>query len=222
MVRIWIWLLKVGFVVGATALAWFNLSAAIIAICAVVLVGVSGKLESLVEISFGPLKAKIERNLTESERLLKGLKQLASVQARAVNSASVNTGRFASGDDWIFQSMRRIEAGLVELGLDENQIIEARSDVVRFTIRDAGSAATGGNFVLQESQECESEWFELRRSGIENPDAVEAYLKRWDRLEPDRIQRIEDMRWMTTHRDVRDVAQYMRAQTAVPWKEGQI
>ena len=51
------------FILAVVALSWFRLSASVMAICAVVLVVMAGKLESLVEFSFGPLKAKMERNL---------------------------------------------------------------------------------------------------------------------------------------------------------------
>ena len=213
--------LKILFVLAVTALAWFNLSASVMAVCAVVLVVLGGKLESLVEFSFGPLKAKIERNLSESERLLENLKSLAVIQARAANTASVWTGRFASGDDWIFQSVKRIEKGLWQIGVSEDQIIDARSDFVRLTIGDAALAATGGNYVPGMGSEIEAEWRKVREVPRDDPDAIEAFLKSIDRLEPDRLQRLDDMRWMIENRDVRDVDQYMRAHKPVPWKEGQ-
>ena len=219
--KVWKPLARIAFVVSITTLAWLNISASVMAVCAVVLVVLGGKLESLVEISFGPLKAKIERNLSESEKLLESLKSFAAIQARAANSASVWTGRFASGDDWIFQSVKRVEQGLIELGLNEDQLIEARRDFVDLTIGDAGSAATGGNYVPGLGDDSEADWRELRNSHRKDPDAVEAFLKKWDRLDDHRIQRINDMRWMIEHRDVRDAEQYMRAHTHVPWKEGQ-
>ena len=213
--------LKVLFVLAVTALAWFNLSASVMAVCAVVLVVLGGKLESLVEFSFGPLKAKIERNLSESERLLENLKNLAVIQARAANSASVWTGRFASGDDWIFQSVKRVENGLRQIGVSEDQIIDARSDFVRLTIGDAALAATGGNYVPGLGPEIEVAWRKVREVPRDDPDAIEEFLRSIDRLEPDRLQQLDDMRWMIENRDVRDVDQYMRAHKPVPWKEGQ-
>lgn len=221
MQKIWIQLLNVAFVICITALAWLNLPASIMAVSAVVLVVVGGKLESLVEISFGPLKAKIERNLSESEKLLAGLKNFAAIQARAANSASVWTGRFASGDDWIFQSVKRVEQGLKELGLSDEQLLEARRDFVNLTIGDAAIAATGGGYVPGLGGDSEAEWRDLREKHRRDPDAVEALLTKWGRLEPERLQRIEDMRWMIANQDVRDADQYMRAHKSVPWSEGQ-
>lgn len=209
------WTFRVIFVITVTTLAWFNIAASIMFVSAVILLAISGKLESLVEFSFGPLRAKIERNLSESEELLQNLKQLAVVQARAANSASVNTGRFASGDDWIFQSVKRVEAALIEIGIDEVALSEARSDFVRLTIRDAGNAALGlGRVPTKLGDEASSEWREVDRS---SPDEVEAFLQKWSVLTEEREERLSDMRWMIENQDVRDSDQYMRAHTAVEW-----
>lgn len=214
--------LQVGFVIAITTLAWFNLSASIMAVCAVVLAAFYSRLDTLVEFSFGPLKAKIERNLTESEILISRLKKFTAIQARAANSASVHTGRFASEDDWIFQSVKRVEAGLRELEIPEDEISEARSEFVRLTIRDAASAATGGSYVPGLGGDSEREWRELQDAKVIDPDAISAFLIRWNQLTPERVQRIEDIRWMMANNDVRDVEQYMRAHTSVPWEDGQV
>jgi hypothetical protein len=216
------WMLRLAFIVAVTTLAWFNLAASIMAVCAVVLVALVGKLESLVEFSFGPLKAKIERNLSESEKLLQQLKSFAAIQARAANDASVNTGRFSSGSDWIYQSIKRVETGLRELNVSEEEIVSARSDFVRLTIGDAGRAATGGGYVpLKLGQAAVDDWHALHREERGNPDAVEGFLVKWNALTPERIERIRDMRWMIEHKDVRDSEQYMRAHTEVLWEGGQ-
>ncbi len=212
------WIVRLLFVGAVTALAWFHLAASIMFVCSVVLIAIGGKLESLVEFSFGPLRAKIERNLSESEKLLDGLKNLASIQARSLNAASVHTGRFGSADDWIFQSVKRNEAGLRAIGLSEDEVREARSDFVRLTVRDAGQAAIGGGYVPQKlGKIAVAEWQELTKDSVGDPDAVEAFLIKWDALSPERLERIEDMRWMIKHQDVRDSEQYMRANSGVGW-----
>lgn len=215
-------LLQSCFVVGVTALAWFHLAASVMAVCAVVLVALAGKFESLVEVSFGPLKAKLERNISESEHLLQNLKALAVVQARATNAASVNTGRWASADDWIYQSVMRVENGLRELGISDNEIADAKSDFVELTIRDAASAALGGAYVPSRlGQEAIKEWHQVKRDFRSNPDEIETYLTKWGELTPDRKIRIDDMRWMITHRSVQDSAQYMRAHSPVKWDDSE-
>ncbi|WP_432201194.1 hypothetical protein ACRAQ7_02955 [Erythrobacter sp. W53] len=208
-------LLKVGFVIAVTALAWFHLAASIMFVCAIVLLAVAGRLESLVEFSFGPLRAKIEKNLSASEELLENLKNFAVVQARAANAASVHTGRFATNDDWIFRSMKRLETSLVEIGVEAPELREARSDFVRLTIRDAGGSALGGGripTVLGEG--AVSEWRQVDRG---NPDEVESFLIKWDVMNDEREDRISDMRWMIENEDVRDSEQYVRAHTDVEW-----
>ena len=106
------------------------------------------------------------------------------------------------------------------MGASEGNMVEARSDFVRITIGDAAFAATGGNYVPGLGPDSEKEWRVLRNDNRNDPDAVEAFLRKWDKLTDDRIQRIEDMRWMIEHQDVRGSEQYMRAHTPVPWKEG--
>ncbi|WP_257543654.1 hypothetical protein [Sphingopyxis sp. DBS4] len=215
-------LCQICFVLGVTALAWFHLAASVMAVCAVVLVALSGKFESLIEVSFGPLKAKLERNISESEHLLQSLKALAVTQARATNAASVNTGRWASGDDWVYQSVMRVENGLRELGITDDEIADAKIDFVSLTIRDAASAAMGGGYVPSRlGQEAITEWQQVMRDCRSDPDAIEAYLSKWGELSPDRKIRIDDMRWMMTHRSVQDSAQYMRAHDPIKWDDGQ-
>ena len=203
------------FVSIVTILAWFNVASSIMFVCAVILIALAGKLESLVEFSFGPLKAKIERNLTQSEELLEKLKAFSAIQARAAIAASVNTGRFASSDDWIFQSVKRVEEGLRSLGIGDSEISEARSEFVSLTIKDTGSAAIGhGHLPMQLPEEARSEWRLVSRS---DPDMIESYLQKWEQLTPERALRIADMRWMIENNDVQDSEQYMRAHTPVKW-----
>jgi len=118
--------------------------------------------------------------------------------------------------------VKRVEAGLRELEISEVEIVEARSEFVRLTIRDAAIAATGGVYAPGLGGDSESEWCELRNAKVIDPDAISAFLLRWNQLTPERIQRIEDIRWMMANNDVRDSEQYMKAHTSVPWKDGQV
>lgn len=47
--------LRIGFVIAATALAWFSIPVATVAIAASILVALQAKAGTLIEISFGPL-----------------------------------------------------------------------------------------------------------------------------------------------------------------------
>ena len=52
------WAARVAFVVGITALTWFSVPAAIMAVAATILVAVQSRASTLIELSFGPLRAK--------------------------------------------------------------------------------------------------------------------------------------------------------------------
>ncbi len=210
--------LMAGFVGVATVLSWFSVSAALIAVSTTMLCVLYGKLDFIIEVSFGPLKAKLERNISESERLLQALKRFASVQAKATASAAVHTGRFASGDDWIFLATKGLENALKEIGATEDDLVQVRSDLVRLTLRDLGAVAMGGGLIPSKlGKIAVAEWQQLRKDGEANdPDAVEAWLRKWDVLTEDRQQLLEDMRWIVANRDVRDRGQYMRAHHDLP------
>lgn len=214
------WVLKIAFVVIVTALAWFNVAAAIIAICATLLAALHDKASSIIELSFGPLKAKLERELSDAEKLVSKLKRLAAIQARQAIAASARTGRFASGNDWIFVATKRTEAALREIGVSEDELKEARSDLVALTLSDLGRMVTGGSHVPTHlSKEAQEELRRLNETKrISEPAEVEAWLRKWDLLVPVRQSLIEDMRWIAEHQDIRDSAQYMRAHTPIDWE----
>jgi hypothetical protein len=210
---------KAVFVIAVTSLAWFNVAAAIVAICAVLLTVLHGKASSIIELSFGPLKAKIERELSDAEKLVGQLKRVAAIQARQAIAASARTGRFASEDDWIFVATKRTEAALRELGVSEEELQEARSDLVQLTLYDLGSSATGGAYIPSAlGSDAVREWREAKRvKAFSDPNAVEAWLSKWGVLNPARQERIADMRWILEHHDIRDADQYMRAHRPVEW-----
>ena len=211
-------ILMIGFVVAATMLSWFSVSAALVAVSTTMLCVLYGKLDLIIEVSFGPLKAKLERNISESDRLLQALKKFASVQAKATASAAAHTGRFATGNDWIFLATKELEAALREIGATEDDLSHVRSDLVRLTLRDLGAAATGGSMIPSKlGKIAVEEWRQLRGDGEANdPDAIEAWLIKWDALTDDRQLLLEDMRWIIANRNVRDRDQYLRAQEAIP------
>lgn len=212
--------LGVGFVAGVTTLGWFNVAAATIAICAVILVVLYPKADALIEVSFGPLRAKLQRDLTEAEKLVEKLRTYAALQAKTVIAASCRTGRFFDPkDDWQLANLRSVEERLRDLGVSESELVEVRSDLLRMTIRDLGNAALGGNITpMKLGNEAMAEWSALRKEGRNgSPDEVEGFLKKWGLLTPERQSRIDDMRWIIEHQDVRDREQFLRAHQEVPW-----
>lgn len=162
----WKLLAKAAFVFGTTALAYFDLPVALFSVGVMVLAALYDKADSLIELSFGPLKAKLERSVSESEKLLSGLRSLALAQSKAVVAAASSTGRFASDDAWIFHTAKEVENGLRAIGVSEDELIEARSALVSLTLRDLGATATNGSYLPSIlGDEAVAEWQELRKSG---------------------------------------------------------
>ena len=203
------------FVIVATALAWFNVAAAIVFVCACLLVALFPKFESIVELSFGPLKAKLERTVSESEKLVSGLRELALAQSKALVSASAHTGRFATNDGWIFHAAKSIESGLRSIGASEEELKLAREDLVRLTIRDIGAAATNGSYLPSDlGDEAEVEWIEFRRSEkLADPDFLQSWLEKHSVYDEPQKRLIDAMRWMIEHGDIKDEEQYLLAKS---------
>jgi hypothetical protein len=199
------------FILTATLLSWFNPASAIILICACLLVALFPKFESIVELSFGPLKAKLERTVSESEKLLSGLRSLALAQSKALVSASAHTGRFATKDSWIFHASKDIEAGLRAIGMTEDELRIARSDLVRLAIRDIGAAATNGSYVPTElGDSAVTEWQAFRKNeSLSDPDFLQAWLERHEVYGEDQKKLIEAMRWIIEHQDLKDEEQFL-------------
>lgn len=210
---------KSAFVLGVTVLSWFSVQAAVIAIVAIILVALHERAGMLIEVSFGPLRAKLEREVTEAEKLIGKLREFAALQAKAVLTASIRTGRFSDSSDWAYQSLTEMEAKLRELGVGEDALREARSEFIRFTISDLGNSAMGvGRVPMHLGQEAINDWQEISRKGLQKtPGEIEDFLRKWGELTQERQLRIEEMRWVMEHQDIRDREQYLLAQDPVEW-----
>lgn len=213
------WALRVAFVLAITALSWFSLPAAVIALAATILVSLQDRAATLIEVSFGPLRAKLERDVSEAEKLVAKLKQFAGLQAKTIMQATIRSGRFMDQSGWQLRTLKDLEAALRDLGLGEEELREARSDFVRYTGSDLGSAALGApNVPMHLGAEAIADWKSISHKGLEKtPDEIEAFLKKWESLTPERQQLIDDMRWVLEHQDVRDAEQYARAHERVKW-----
>lgn len=213
------WTARVAFVFAITALSWFSLPTAVIAISATILVALQARASTLIEVSFGPLRAKLEREVTEAEKLVEKLREFAGLQAKAVISASTRVGRWGGAGEWAYDSVREMEQALRELGVSEDSLREARRDFVKFVVSDAGFSALGTNEMPRGlAPEGQTEWRAIRDKGLEkSPDEIEAFLRKWRALTPERERLIDDMRWMLEHHDIRDRDQFIRAQTPVEW-----
>ena len=210
---------KVSFVVAVTAVAWFNWPAAVLAVSATLLAILHDKASTLIEISFGPLTAKLEREVSAAERLVEQLRDFAGLQAKSVLAAGIRTGRWAANDGWIYAQFRQLERSLRSMGVDECVIGEARSELVKYAIWDAASAALGGSQIATKDGEMLSvEWHAARGHFPDaDPDRIESFLLQHELMNDDRRIRIDDMRWMIENGDIRDEDQFLRTQKAVEW-----
>lgn len=196
-------------------------TAAVIFIAAMILVALHDRAATLIEVSFGPLRAKLERDLTEAEMLSAKLRQIASLQVKAVLAAAVRTGRWADGSDWQFQTLRELKNSLRGVGVDDQELQQGRADFIRFTISDLGSSAMGaGRVPMHLGEEAIAEWHQIMAKGHEKaPEEIESYLQKHGELSADRQLRINDMRWLIKHGDIRDRDQYLRAHKPVEWTD---
>lgn len=211
---------KIAFIAIATALCYINIAISIVFVTVVILTVIYDRASLVAELSFGPLKAKLEREVSEAETLVAKLRDFSAIQARAAIAASASTGRLASGDDWVFQSAKRLESALLKLGVDDALILEARSDLVRLTLYDMAHAILGGNYVPSHlAAPAREEWVSLRGAKpYPQPAAVRSWLERYGQTNEPRSIRLADMQWIIEHHDVRDSEQYMRAHTPVEWQ----
>lgn len=210
------------FVFIATALAWFNLPVSIVAIVAVALVFLQSKASSLVEFSLGPLKAKLECELSDAEKLVEKLRSMTVLQARAAITSGIRTGRWPGNDDvWQFENSKHLEIALREMGTSEDDLRAVRADLVWFTIFDTGHSATGGvTLPMHLSKDACREWSEARdKQDFIDPDKVASWLQKWGQMTPERQVLVDDMVWMQANQDVKDVEQYLRAKRTIEWSK---
>ena len=207
-------ILKIAFVGGVTALAVFSPPAALLAIAAAVLAALHGKADSIVELTLAPLRARLDRAVTESEQLVARLRAMVIVHARIGFISASGAGKGPNSDGWQFDLMRELETSLRNLDIPEADIASARADVVKIALVDLEHAAAGGNHVpLDLPKDAQWVWASARHDGrFQDPDLLEQWLTQWGMLTDDRRKLIEDMRWIKTHGDFRDRDQFLRFQ----------
>jgi hypothetical protein len=211
--KVWRHLAQVAYIVALTVVSFFSLTAAAIAICASILVVLHDKAGSLIELSFGPLKAKLERNVSEAEKLVMQLREFAVLQARSLVSASVKGGRMGGSAGWAYDSAKSAEAALRDLGVPPDKAKAIQVDLVRYAVLDLGRTILGYELPLHLNLEGSTEFHSLQQRGFDtSPNELEAFLNKWNMMTPAREQRLADMRWIIEHDDIRDRDQMLRSQ----------
>lgn len=209
--------LGLGFVAVAVLLAFFSVAAATVFVCATILVVIYPRIDTVIEFSFGPLTAKLERTITKSELILDSLQKLSVVQAKLGLNSAIRVGRLHHGAEWIFPLMKGIDALLSEIGVDTTIRSEVRKDIVDYTIHDLALAALGGNSWSHRGVHPDAikEWSALRaKPGFLTAEDVDAFLTKWNLMTPERQIMIDDMRAIRESGDIRDVATLERLRNA--------
>ena len=101
--------------------------------------------------------------------------------------------------------------GVKAIGASSEELAEARSKLVKLTLRDLGATATNGSYVPSHlGEEAVEEWHTFRRTEeLSDPDFVEKWLAKHNALGVRQREVIAAMRWIRENRDIRDEAQYL-------------
>lgn len=217
--KIFAFIVRLAFIFIVTALAWYSASLSIAFVAACILVAIQSKAGALIEISFGPLKAKLERDVSEAEKLVNSLKKLSLVQAKVALTATIRNGRFASHDDWDFRVLREVETSLRETGATDDDLKAAREEFLKFLVIDLVNCATGGSYIPSaHGPEVVAEYQAHNKTGaFRDPEFLAEWLEYRGLLTAERQMIIDDVRWILNHRDVRDREQYMRSKVPIAW-----
>jgi hypothetical protein len=210
--------IKIFFIIIATSLSFYNLASSAIFICSAILVALAGKVGSLVEFSFGPLKAKLEKNVSESIEILESIKKISLVQAKAILDSAARSGRSSSSDASTFHTLKALDDQLEKLRISKEERTDARAEVVRSAIIDAAHVALGAEYAPSHlPPEARAEWNVLRDYSSIDPDKIESFLQKWGCLDDKRAELIEDIRAMQLTRDIVDEAQFLRTKSRIHW-----
>lgn len=137
------------------------------------------RFDAIEEITFGPLKAKLQRRIDEAEALLVKIRESAVLAAEANISSLVRMGRWSGYDVMAVDAIRQKFVDLLgELGVDARKIHEVQNDWLRYNKFDYVMMITGGSTTPRNATPTEAEdWKRLRDiDNLPTPDALRRYL----------------------------------------------
>jgi len=176
----------IAFVVITTVLAWLGGATVVGAmLCAAVLVVLYGRVDDVVEFSLGPLKARLEKNVAESERLLNGLRSmaLAQIRRRLDEAASVADRDFYLGNDDLYIIQDQALDDLRNLGIVGNDANNIIRPYVLTIAKQLGNRALGVpssvTFLLGETAESERQEIMLQNNSNPNPETIHKWLEKY-------------------------------------------
>lgn len=186
---------------GKSEAGWASL------ICGVILM-VASRFSDIIELSIGPLKTKLVRQVEEAEQALEAVRALAAKTAETALSLVKMSGRFdgftAQQEDEIFNSFRSL---MDELGIEEAIRDEAEAFWHCTVEFDYGHFALGGNTIPEgASPEVSAEWSGLRGGGITQrpePTVIEEFLRRTGYMNETSQEFLEDLKFYIANRQHR-------------------
>lgn len=166
------------------------------------------RFDAIEELSFGPLRARLSREVEEATETLKRVRELAHLTAASTLSLVKMSGRMGGYTDAEEDEIKRSMIALLkQLNLTDAEVEEALSRWHQVVEYDYVHFLLGGNIVPDGFTDQERrEWSQLRDGGIQNnpsPDVVEDYLARTSTLDEERKGLVEDYRHYVTHREHR-------------------
>jgi hypothetical protein len=94
------------------------------------------RLSDVLELSFGPLRARMRETLQETDEALERVRSLAQLSATGILNAVISTGRFGGGNDtWKVDLRDRIRSELAKLGVSDDEVRKSEAlwnDLVAF------------------------------------------------------------------------------------------
>lgn len=186
---------------GKSEAGWVSL------VCGVILL-VASRFADIEELSIGPLKTKLVRQIQEAEQALEAVRALTAKTAETSLSLVKMSGRLGGFSDEqeeeILSSFRQL---MNELGVDDATKDRAEAFWHQTVEYDYGHLALGGNQVPQDADPEESrEWKLLRRGGFEErprPEAIEAFLNRTGYMNETSKEFLEDLNYYIENRQHR-------------------
>jgi hypothetical protein len=205
-------LIKLGFVLIATTLAYYSLPAASAFVAATVLVVAYGRGRELVEFALGPLRIKLQQKLSEADILIDRLRRVLLLQSKAAVSVSSRMNRWGSPENWPYDLHSDLVGELKKLDFSDEEVAECGADLVRYVRLDLLFAILGNHVPFALGQDAAKEWSRLFESSFDwKPDEVERFLETHQLLTAERRQLLEDARWIDRHGTIKDRDQFMRS-----------
>lgn len=183
---------------GKSEAGWMTLISAII-----VMLGT--RFDAIEEISLGPLRAKLRKQVEEAEQVITAIRALATQVASTTLSLVKRSGRLGGYDDEEEEAIRiEVHDLLKQLGVGESEVNDTLNEWHRFTELDYSLFTLGGTQVPKDlPQEHQPRWKELRSGGVKKiplPEELKEFFEQAGMLTSEREELIKDYEFYLKNR----------------------